>query len=280
MEISAEDVLLFVKELNEFSAYDLTDYSDKSITRRIEKIVNDNNMGVADIIERMKKSSDFLEKIVRDITVNTTEMFRDPKVWHTLRYTVLPRYKDADKLSIWHAGCSSGQELYSMLILLNEMNLFEKTEITGTDINIQMLEEARKAVYKYRFNLDYLDNFNKVIRENPFNLEEYYDVPYEKYMNINKAQDTISILPFLTRKPEFHKHDLVKDGNIFGKKFDLIICRNVLIYFNSRLQNRVFDLFHKSLNDDGCLVIGLHESILGPVAEKYNKKGLVYLKKP
>ncbi|MFH2142703.1 MAG: CheR family methyltransferase [Bacteroidota bacterium] len=279
MEISSEDVSYFIEKLNRISEYDFTSYSEKSITRRIEKVVTDNNMDAKSLIDKMEKSRDFLIKIVKDITVNTTELFRDPKIWHTIRYSILPVYKNKEKISIWHAGSSSGQEIYSMLILLYEMELFDKSDIYGTDINEDMVIEARKGIYKYRFNLDYLDNFNKVIRENPYNIDEYKDVPYEKYLEINKSNDTIKVLPFLLNKPEFRVHDLVKDRNIFNTEFDIIICRNVLIYFNNNLQNKVFDLFHKSLRPGGYLILGLHESMLGPISDKFDKKGLIYQKK-
>ncbi len=279
MPVSSEDVLLFVKTLNEISNYDFTDYSDKSITRRIEKVVSDNGLDIKSLIDRINKDSMFLEKIIRDITVNTTELFRDPKIWHILRYNILPKFKEKKSLSIWHAGCSAGQEVYSMLMLLNELDMFDKATVYGTDINTDIIEDAKKGVYKYRFNLDYLDNFNKIIRENPFNLDEYRDIPYSKYMNINKIQDKISILPFLTEKPEFSKHDLVKEDNIFNTKFDFIICRNVLIYFNTRLQDRIFEMFYNSLKEGAYLVIGLHESILGSISEKFIKNGTIYQKK-
>ncbi len=279
MTLSPEDIRKFIKTLKDISDYDLTEYSEKSITRRIEKIITDNDTNLKDIVVKMQMDSSFTEKILKDITVNTTELFRDPKIWHILRYNVLPNYKDKESINIWHAGCSSGQEVYSMLILLNELELFEKATIYGTDINTDILQKAKKGVYKYKFNLEYLDNFNKVIRENPYNLDDYNDVPYSKYMNINKTHDKITMLPFLTKKPIFVKHDLVKDGNVFNKKFDLIVCRNVLIYFNSKLQDKVFDMFYNSLQNKGYLIIGLHESILGQMSEKFIKNGTIYQKK-
>jgi chemotaxis protein methyltransferase CheR len=117
------------------------------------------------------------------------------------------------------------------------------------------------------------------MRENPYNIEEQYDVPYSKYLNIDKIRDTISVKKFLLLKPVFLKHDLVKDGNIFNVLFDLIVCRNVLIYFNNALQNKVFDLFWHCLVPGGYLVIGLHESIMGPMTAKFEKKGLLYEKR-
>jgi len=279
ISFTSEDVKIFLNRLKQVSEYDFTSYSEKSITRRIEKVVNDNNMTPSALMDRMEKDAAFLKKIVKDITVNTTELFRDPKVWHAIKYSVLPDFVSSDEIAIWHAGSSSGQEIYSMLILLHELNMFDKSTVFGTDINEDMLAEARKGQYKYRFNLEYLENFNKVIRENPYNIDDYKDIPYERYLDINKSTDVIKVLPFLAQKPTFYVHDLVKDGNIFNRQFDLIVCRNVLIYFNNDLQNKVFELFYKALKPSGFLILGLHESIMGYMADKFEKKGLVYRRK-
>jgi len=165
-----------------------------------------------------------------------------------------------------------------MLILLNELGLFDNAKILATDINPDVLNQAAKGNYKYRFNIGYLDNFDKVIRENPYNFDEYYDVPYEKYFDINKTKDAIQMNQFLIDKPFFRRHDLVMDGNLMFAKFDIILCRNVIIYFNYDLQNKVFNLYHESLFQDGILILGMHETILGPYASKFEKKGLYYKK--
>ncbi|NJK94433.1 MAG: hypothetical protein HC905_05410 [Bacteroidales bacterium] len=137
----------------------------------------------------------------------------------------------------------------------------------------------KKAFYKYRFNINYLDNFDKAIKENPYNYEELHNTPYEKYFTIDKSKDTIKMNQFLLDKPVFKKHDLVKDGNIFFVKFDLILCRNVIIYFNYELQNKVFDLFHNNLYPNGYLLLGMHESILGPHSSRFDRVGQFYQKK-
>jgi len=132
--------------------------------------------------------------------------------------------------------------------------------------------------YRYKFNSVYIDNYNSVIIDKPGS-EEKYDNPNEKYFTIVRTRDLIKMQKFLLEKPVFAKNDLVSGSNIFNIKFDLIVCRNVLIYFNNNLQNKVFDLFHRSLNDNGYLVIGVHESILGPLTAKFEKKSQVYQKK-
>lgn len=261
------------------STYNFSDYSERSFKRRIEKLLVDNHMDINQLSLKVAKDKSFLEKVVRDITVNTTELFRDPEMWITLRYQILPKLKKNKSIFIWHAGCSSGQEIYSMLILLSELGMFDQAKVFATDINSEMLESAKQGHYKYRFNLGYLDNFDKVIKENPYNYEEKVDVPYEKYFDIDKVKDTITMKQFLREKAVFRKHDLVKDGNIFYSKFDLILCRNVIIYFNNKLQNHVIELFNNSLYRDGYLILGAHESVLGPVANNFDRTKGFYRKK-
>ncbi len=279
MPVTSEEITMLINSLKSSSNYDFTDYSIKSFHRRIEKILMDYKLDLNDLINKTRTDSVFLEQIVKDITVNTTELFRDPKVWQTLRYRILNKLGEKNRINIWHAGCSTGQEVYSMMILLNELGIQDKVNLYATDINTDVLDVARKGEYVYRFNIDYLDNFNKVIRQNPYNFDEFYDVPYSKYFEIDKVKDILAIKPFLLKKAVFKKQDLVKDANVFNVKFDIIMCRNVLIYFNNDLQNRIFEMFYDSLAPKGYLVLGIHESILGPKASKYIKKGLVYMKK-
>lgn len=278
MTVTDQDYQLFVYALKNSSKYDFSQYSEKSLKRRILKIMTDHNLTLAALISKIKNEPDFVERVVKEITVNTSELFRDPQVWQTLRFIILPRFKNNSIINIWHAGCSTGQEVYSMLILLNELGLLEKTKIYATDINSDVMDIAKQGEYRYRFNLSYLDNFDKVIKENPYNYDEYNDVPYDKYFTLDKATDTIRMKPFLREKPVFKKHDLVTENNTLYVKFDLILCRNVIIYFNYNLQCRVFDLFHQNLYDSGCLMLGLHETILGAHAAKFQKKGHAYLK--
>ncbi|HAN00833.1 MAG TPA: chemotaxis protein CheR [Marinilabiliales bacterium] len=277
--VTDEDVQRFITAIKMSSTYDFTDYSDRSFKRRIEKLLVDNHMDINQLTLKSTKDKDFLEKTVRDITVNTTELFRDPEMWITLKYQILPKLKKNKSIFIWHAGCSSGQEIYSMLILLHELGMFEQAKVFASDINSEMLETAKNGQYKYRFNLGYLDNFDKVIKENPYNYEQTIQVDYEKYFDIDKVKDTITMKQFLREKAVFRKHDLVRDGNIFYSKFDIIFCRNVIIYFNNKLQNKVIELFSNSLYRDGYLILGAHESILGTVANNFDRTKGFYKKK-
>jgi len=279
MEVGDHDIEQFIQAIASVSAYDFSEYSIKSLKRRLAKVLLDSRTDLKTLMGKITADPEFLEKTVKELTVNTTELFRDPPIWHTLRFEILPAYNEAEFINIWHAGCSTGQEVYSMIILLSELGLSERSNLYATDINPDVLEVARKGEYKYRFNIGYLDNFDKVIKENPKNNEDYKDVSYSKYLDINLTRDLISVNPDLLAKPEFKKMDLVTDPNPFPVKYDLIICRNVIIYFNYNLQNKVFKLFHDNLNQGGCLILGAHETILGPFASYFEKRNQAYIKK-
>lgn len=164
-----------------------------------------------------------------------------------------------------------------MLILLNELELFNTSNLYATDINSDVLELAGTGIYKYQFNFNYLDNFDNVIRQN--HTGQYIDVEYSKYFAIDKIKDIIKMNSFLKEKPVYKKMDLVWEFNPFPVKFDLIICRNVIIYFNYELQNRVFKLFFDNLSSGGCLILGIHETILEPFSVYFEKKYQGYFKK-
>ena len=278
MILTENDISTFVNALKDSSNYDLTEYSFKSLTRRLTKVLNDHAIDLQTLLETINGDPDFRESVVREITVNTTELFRDPIIWQTLRYSILPKFRQSKTLRIWHAGCSTGQEVYSMMILLNEMDLLEKAEIYGSDINSEALQAAREGVYKYRFNLNYLDNFDKVIKENP-GTKQLRNVPYSKYFSIDKIRDTLVMKDFLVKKPVFAWHNLVSpDDHSFGV-FDIILCRNVIIYFTFPLQNKVFKYFLQSLNPKGILVLGAHESMIGPISESFDKIDQINIRK-
>jgi Methylase of chemotaxis methyl-accepting proteins len=279
MTVDDLELQQFITAVRNSSSYDFSEYSDKSLKRRLAKVLADYKLDVHGLIAQIKNNNQMLEQVVKDITVNTTELFRDPHIWQHIKHVLLPRLKTQSNINIWHAGCSSGQEVYSMLITLNELGIMDKAKVYASDLNTDMLQTAKKGVYKYRFNISYLDNFDKALKENPLNYEEYYDIPYEKYLEIDKEKDIIKMAPLLTEKPIFKKHDLVKEPNPFYVKFDLIICRNVIIYFNYELQNKIFDLFYNNLYPNGYLWLGMHESMMGPYTSKFEKTGHFYQKK-
>ena len=278
MEITENDLELFFSTVKQVSSYDFTEYSEKSLKRRLERILSENHIDFKMLIQKIIKDSNFLEKTVKDITVNTTELFRDPEVWQEIRFRVLSKVKDKKEINIWHAGCSTGQEVYSLAIMLNELGILEKSNIYASDLNTDVLNVAKKGEYRYRFNLSYLENFDKVLKENKYNYIDENEVDYNKYFTIDSSKDKIKIHDFLRKKPIYSIKDLTKKDNFPPETFDIIFCRNVLIYFNLQLQNKVIDSFRKNLKEGGFLILGKHESLLGYMEGKFNKKGKFYQK--
>lgn len=279
MTLSESDLTSLVFAINKISTYDLSNYSSKSLMRRFERLLNNRHETPAILLNKLNSNPLLVDEIIEEITVNTTELFRDPHVWQFLRMHVLPKLAKRNKINIWIAGVSKGQEAFSLMMLLNEMNLLEKSHIIATDINAKVIAEAKTGLYKYRCNLDYLSNYDKVMKENPFNFEEKFNTPYEKYFSINKSTDQIVMHEFLRKKPIYLKHDLVTGGNLNFTKFDLVLCRNVMIYFDQNLQNKVLNTFYNNMFPESFLLLGIHESIIGAAITKFTKKGLIYQNK-
>ncbi len=274
-----KDIKELIRALRECGGYDFSNYSLKSFMRRVEKVLYDNKMDIYALTNAIKIDPKFLEQTVKDITVNTTELFRDPTVWQAMKYRLIPKLHSQKKINIWHAGCSVGMEVYSMEVMLCEAGLLDKADIYATDINTDVLKTAESGTYSYRNAKEYINNYNKGLCVNPYNYEERITVPLSKYIDFNEKQDEIKMKPFLLGKAKYKKHNLVSDPNPFGIKYDIILCRNVLIYFNQALQNKLFGDFWDMLADSGTLVLGIHESIIGPWSGKYEKKGPLYTKK-
>jgi chemotaxis protein methyltransferase CheR len=279
MTIEKTDCDRLIAAIKRNSGYNFEQYSEKSFMRRIEKIQGDYKLNADQLLEKLSLEPEFIEQVVKDITVNTTEIFRDTATWQVLKYKILAKFKDKPTIDIWHIGCSTGQEVYSTLILLNEMGLFPKTHSIATDLNSDVLDVAEKGIYKFREIDEFIENYDQVMRKNPFDDQSHIDIPHQKYFDINRKKNLIKIKPPLLNKSIFIKHDIVTQGNIFDRKFDLIFCRNVLIYFNHELQNKLFDFFYNNLEPDGALIIGRHEGMLGEIAGKFLKEESIYIKR-
>lgn len=275
MDIGDADILRFKETVLNNSDYNLNDYSNNSLKRRLTKISEDYDSSFEKLINRISEDPVLMEEVIKKITVNTTELFRDTDVWIQIMNTLLPRFEKYSSIHIWHPGCSTGQEVYSMMILLDQLGLLDKAHIYASDINTDVMEIAKQGKYRLRFNREYIENFQKIF--NADSSKSYKSI--EHYFSVNEMHDLIEMHDFLIKKPVYEKIDLVKDDNLFFINFDIILCRNVIIYFNYDLQIRVLNMFHRNMRNNGCLVLGLHESIIGEASKGFMKTGGFYLKK-
>jgi chemotaxis protein methyltransferase CheR len=271
------DIKVFASALKKAAGYDFFQYSEKSLKRRISRIMVDTHYSMDKLVSEIIADRNFAEQIVKEITVNTTELFRDPAIWVDLRTRILPSLSGKKSINIWHAGCSTGQEVYSLLILLNELDLLGKTRVFGSDINGDVLKTAQNGKYRWRFNSHYIANFYDAFPEIS---KGDADELFSKYFTIDNSKDELRVNEIIADKADFVKHDLVtEDCFFFSHQFDLILCRNVVIYFNSSLQDHIFKSFHSKLIEDGFLLLGIHESILGSGLSLFEKKDIGYIKK-
>lgn len=278
-DIQEKDIRKFQETISEYSAYDFSDYSVNSLKRRLFKITEQYGTDINTLINIIGSDPSLLEEVVKKLTVSTTELFRDPLIWKGIMNILQSDFSAYPTIRIWHPGCSTGQEVYSMMILLDQLGLLEKSEIYASDINTDVMKTAVKGAYRLRFNREYIDNFNTVFAASTDHLPSANFNSFEKYLTIDEVGDSIVMKNFLREKPVYKKIDLVKNNNLFNVKFDLVMCRNVIIYFNYELQNKVLQHFYSNMNDHSLLVLGMHESIIGPCSRLFQKKDIFYFRK-
>jgi len=246
--IKDEDVHILLNDLLDLYGYDFTEYSKASLKRRIQRLFTlDKFPSFAELRYRIKTDEDYLKRFVEEITVNVTEMFRDPGFYETLRKEVLPVLATYPLIRIWHAGCSTGEEVYSMAILLKEANLLHKSLLYATDINPDVLEKAKSGIFPLSQMKQYSENY--ILAGGKNNFSDYYTSRYDRAM-LDKT---------LAGKMIFATHNLVSDRSF--NEFQLILCRNVMIYFDKELQERVLQLFDQSLESLGFLALGSKETL-------------------
>lgn len=231
--------------------YDFANYAMSSFKRRVQRVLEIYKYSSVEVlIEKLQDGTEaFFQSFLSEITVNVTEMFRDPTFWAAFRETILPLFVGQDKpMKIWHAGCSSGEEVFSMAIILKEINALDKAHIVATDIDQAVMQKAREGVYLLK-NME-LNQKNYLQYGGNSAFENYYKIEGNRaVMDKDLVKDVI-----------WQEHNLV-EGHPFDK-FDIIICRNVMIYFNQTLQNQVLKMFHESLVKYGFLIVGSKESLI------------------
>lgn len=229
--------------------YDFTEYAQASVMRRITHYMRANKIAsVQELQKILLEDENTFSQFVMEFTVNVTEMFRDPSFYMSLRENVIKHLATYPVIKVWIAGCSTGEEVYSLAILLQEEGLLDRTVIYATDINQRALNTAREGVYNMSQIKTYTSNYQKAGGKKAFS--EYYTAKYDAAM-IDKS---------LKKHVVFSVHNLAVDGSF--NEFQLIMCRNVLIYFNQSLQKKVINLFYNSLSPFGFLALGNKESLL------------------
>ncbi|RKZ90386.1 MAG: protein-glutamate O-methyltransferase CheR [Candidatus Parabeggiatoa sp. nov. 1] len=228
--------------------YDFRNYAKASIKRRVQhRLVKEGLDSISAMQYKLLYDVSFFERLLLDLSINVTEMYRDPSFYLALRKTVAPVLKNFPFLKIWHAGCSTGEEVYSMAIVLKEEGLYDRTQIYATDMNEVVLRQAKDGIFDISRLKQYTANYQKAGGQESFS--DYYTAHYNHVVMDKSLKENIL----------FSDHNLATDG-VFGE-MNLIMCRNVLIYFNRDLQHRALGLFHDSLCTDGFLCLGSKESI-------------------
>jgi chemotaxis protein methyltransferase CheR len=239
--------------------FDFREYAPASLRRRVWRRVYAEGLStISALQDKLLHDPACMERLLLDLSINVTAMFRDPGFYSSFRAKVVPLLRTYPFTRVWVAGCSTGEEVYSLAILLREEELYDRTRIYATDINESVLERARTGVFPLEKMREYTQNYIKAGGARAFS--EYYLAKYDG------AQFQRSLIDNIV----FAQHNLVSDGSF--NEFNVIVCRNVMIYFDRTLQDRVHRLFYESLMTFGVLGLGHKESVrFSPHADSFEE---------
>jgi chemotaxis protein methyltransferase CheR len=247
-ELEKLEIELLLEGVHRHYGFDFRGYAFSSLKRRLWKRMEEEGVArISAFQDRVLHDPSVMEKLLLDLSINVTAMFRDPGFYLAFRETVVPLLRTYPFIRIWHAGCSTGEEVYSMAVLLHEEGLYERARIYATDINEVVLQRARTGIFPLEKMQDYTQNYLRAGGTRSFS--EYYTAMY----------DGALFDASLRRNVVFSQHNLVTDGSF--AEFNVIVCRNVMIYFDRTLQHRVHRLFHESLARFGILALGSKETL-------------------
>lgn len=242
------EIELLLQGLYSWCGYDFRNYAYNSIKRRIWYRVHAERLSsITALLEKILHEPACLQRLIGDFSINVTEMFRDPLFFLHFREKVVPLLRTYPSIKIWHAGCASGEEVYSMAMLLTEEGLYDKTKIYATDMNAEVLKKAKSGLFPLENMRKYTSNYLNAGGKKAFS--DYYHV----------TNNGVKFHSYLTENVVFAQHNLVTDHSF--NEFHVILCRNVLIYFNKPLQEKVHSLFYESLGMFGILGLGDKETI-------------------
>jgi len=255
----AEDIEigLLLEGLFRIHGFDFRDYSRTSIKRRILELMRTEGVRtVSALQDRVLHDGASLDRLLLGLSVHATSMFRDPSFYATFRKEVVPLLKTYPTVQVWIAGCSTGEEVYSLAILLREEGLYERCRIYATDISQNVLRKARDGIFPLSAMREYTNNYHQAGGAHEFS--DYYTAQYDNAIFSSTLRNNVV----------FSEHNLATDGSF--NEFQVILCRNVMIYFNKDLQARVHNLLYDSLSMFGVFGLGNKESLkFTPRAESY-----------
>jgi chemotaxis protein methyltransferase CheR len=270
-EIEQLEIELLLKALAQRYGYDFLSYSRAHIERRIHHFLKQTSLNrVSDLVPAVLWDEQLAARLIGDFSITVTSMFRDPEFYQQLRQHLIPVLRTYPFIKIWHAGCATGEEVYTTAILLAEEGLADRATIYGTDFNDEALRQAREGVYDASKAREFSQNYHRAGGRASFS--DYYHAKY----------GYIALTAELKRNVLFANHNLVTD-EVFGE-MHVVFCRNVLIYFSQQLQDRALELFSESLVRGGFLCLGLKESlkfsVLGSRFQEASPGAKIFKKKP
>ena len=263
------EIELLLSGIRNHYGYDFSHYSSASLKRRLRRSLDHTRLSrFTELLDHLLHDESCFDEFLKIMSVTVTSMFRDPLFYQAVREKVIPVLKTFPFVKIWHPGCATGEEVYSMAILLHEEGFLDRTRIYATDFNKHSLDIAKKGVYPVRNMENYASNYTEATGNK--NFSNYYNDGYE----------LIKFKDYLKENITFSYHNLVSDG-VFGE-MNLICCRNVLIYFDKTLQDHVLSLFNESLRYGGFLCLGNKEGLkftaIKPLFEDIDSKQRIYKK--
>ncbi len=252
------EITLLLEGIYRAYGFDFRNYLRSSIRRRIVKRMHAEGLSnITALLEKVLHEPGFITLLLNDFSIRVTEMYRDPEFFLALREEIIPNFRNLPEIRIWHAGCSTGEEVYSMAILLQEEGLLEKAKIYATDMNEQAIEHAKAGKFHLKRMQAFTKNYLQAGGQQEFSA---YYITDHKYAIFK---------PDIAERVVFAQHNLATDSTF--NEFHLILCRNVLIYFDSVLQHRAHNLFYESLTADGFLALGNMESIISANKTQYDE---------
>ena len=271
VEITNEELSSLTAAIMTRHGIDFTCYEPKSLKRRVARSLSVFKLNsIHELWTKILRDTDFVHPFVNELSVGLTSMFRDPTFWSRLTEFLPGFIKERGKMDVWHAGCSTGEEVYSFNILLRELGLQGRVKSFASDMNTDALEQAKTGSYHILKLAEYGHNYKKCRPQG--SLDQYY-----------RKEGKHGIMDLtLTRHVDFKQNNLITDIN--RNKYDIIFCRNVMIYFDAGAKKLVLDKFYNALKPGGLLIIGFFDALV-PVIDKdrfafFDLNNKIFMRKP